>query len=328
MNRADLLISVLMPLRGDARIVREVVKETSGVLQDQFTHHEIVLVVDGMDTETLREASAVLKEVPCVRIIQLTRDFGRETAALAGLETAIGDYVVILTPETDPPALIPGMVASCREEGGMVNGVDARGSRNGPVMSLLKGLFHRGMRRFLKVELLPNATEFRVLSRRMVNAITQYRESHRQLRLLASTVGYQRRGFSYTPLSRTGRDMRKGVMEELQDALDMIVAHSRQPLRFVSLLGWFAGFLNVLYVLYAALIYLFKDDVAPGWTTLSVQHGVMFFFVFTLLSILSEYVGRILEESRGRPLYLVADEQNSEVLNPAPEKPNVVHESP
>lgn len=327
MVRADLLVSVVMPLHEDARIIGEVVQETSAVLLQNYTHHEIILVADGSDEATLHAAQEAMRLVPGVRLILLSRDFGREMAVLAGLETSIGDYVVILVPETDPPGLIPRMIVRCRELDGMVNGVDERGTRGGRVRRVLKSIFHGYMRRFLKTELLPGCTDFRVLSRRMVNALTQFRESYRQLRLLTTTVGYRRCAFPYTPLSRSGRNMRKSFFAEIHEAIEIIVAHSHQPLRLVSLVGWFAGFLNVLYVLYAALIYLFKADVAPGWTTLSVQHGVMFFFIFSLLAILSEYVGRILEESRGRPLYLVSEEKNNPALPPDEHQRNVVSSS-
>jgi hypothetical protein len=272
-------------------------------------------------------AQNLIDRLPSLRLILLSRDFGREMAVLAGLETSIGDYVVIMLAETDPPALIPQMVDQCREVNGMVNGVDARGVTGGSVRRALKRLFHAYMRRFLKTELLPGCTDFRVLSRRLVNAITQFRDSYHHLRLLTTTVGYRRCAFAYTPLSRSGKNLQKHFVDDLHDAVEMIVAHSRQPLRMVSMLGWGAGLLNVLYVMYAALIYLFKKDVAPGWTTLSVQHGVMFFFIFSLLAILSEYVGRILEESRGRPLYLVSDERKSPGLGGTEEKRNVVKES-
>src|SRR5438105_2405397 len=96
--------------------------------------------------------------------------------------------------------------------------------------------------------------------------------------------------------------------------MGIIVTNSTHPLRFVSWLGLFGGTLNVLYVGYVAAIYLFKKDVAAGWTTLSLQTAGMFFFVFLILVILSEYIGRILEESKERPLYYVLEERNSSVL--------------
>jgi glycosyltransferase involved in cell wall biosynthesis len=327
MGRSDLLVSVIMPLRHDAPIIAQVVAETSAVLSENYTHHEIILVDDGSEDDTVTAARSILAKVPCVRLIQLSRYFGREPAILAGLETAIGDYVAILIPETDPPALLPEMVSKCREIDGMVSGVDAGGDRTGPIRQVLKRLFHGYMRRSLKAELLPGATDFRVLSRRVVNALTQFQESYWQLRLLSTAVGYGRTPFRYTPLSRTGRKDDSTLLDDVNGAIEMIIAHSRQPLRLVSWLGWLAGLLNVLYVVYAGLIYLFKEDVAPGWTSLSIEQGVMFFFIFSILALLCEYVGRILEEARGRPLYFVCDEKSSSVLVLDEDRPNVVKES-
>jgi glycosyltransferase involved in cell wall biosynthesis len=325
--RADLLVSVVMPLHEDAAILAEVVKETSALLTAAYTHHEIVLVAETTDLATLKVAEVLLKELPCIRLLQLSRDFGRATAILAGLETSIGDYVVTLVPETDPPAQIVDMVSRCRELDGTVNGVDARGMSGGPLRLGLKKIFHSFMRRAMKVELLPGSTDFHVFSRRMVNALMQFREGARNLRLLTSTVGYRTAAFAYTPLSRTRRSSRKGFFEELNQGIEMIVAHSIHPLRWVSWLGLFAGALNLLYMLYAVAVYVFKKDVAPGWTTLSLQNGAMFFLIFSILAVLSEYVGRVLESAQGRPLYFIGDEKNSSVLLMETERRNIVEKS-
>jgi polyisoprenyl-phosphate glycosyltransferase len=325
--RIDLLISAILPLRQDAAILPEVVRETSHALTTHFTHHEIILVAADSDPATTAAAQELLKTVPHVRLIQLSRDFGLEAALIAGLETSIGDYVVTLIPETDPPVLIPEMVGRCREADGMVIGVDDRGMAGGPVRLLLKRIFHGYMQRFLQAQLVPATTNYQVLSRRMVNALTQLSEGSRQLRMLSSTVGYQRRSFPYTLLARSGRGGRKSFLEELNMGVELLTSHTRQPLRWLSWLAWGASMLNVLYLHYTILVYLFKKDVAPGWTTLSLQHGLMFFLIFTILAVLSEYVGRIFEQTRGRPLYFIGDEKNSSVLNLETEQRNVVQDS-
>lgn len=325
--RLDLLVSVVMPLRDDAPILARVVEETSAVLTAAFTHHEIVLVADGLDDATLACADSVLATVPHVRLLALSREFGRSAALLAGLETSIGDYVVTLVPETDPPALIPEMVAKCRAEEGMVNGVDARGMNGGPVRLLLKRGFHAYMRRFAGAEMLPATTDFHVLSRRLVNALTQYPESARHLRLLTTTVGYRRSAFPYTPLSRSGRSARRSLAGEIGTGLDILFTQSRQPLRWVALLGWLAALLNVFSAAYTVAVYMWKEDVAPGWTTLSLHHSGMFFLLFSLLALLSEYLGRFFEEGRGRPRYFIGEEKNSAVPGFDPESRNVVRRS-
>ena len=326
-SRLDLLVSAILPLHHDAVILPEVVRETSLVLTSHFTHHEIILVAANSDADTIGAAQALLALVPHLRLIQLSRDFGREAALIAGLETSIGDYVVTMIPETDPPSLIPEMVARCREADGMVIGVDDRGMGGGPARLFLKRLFHAYMQRFLKAQLVPATTSFHVLSRRMVNALTQLSEGSRQLRLLSATVGYRRHAFAYTLLARSGRGGRRSFAEELNMGVELLTSQTRQPLRWLSWLGWGASLLNVLWIGYTVLIYLFKEDVAPGWTTLSLQHGLMFFLLFTILAVLCEYVGRIFDQTRGRPLYFIGDEKNSSVLQMEPQQRNIVHHS-
>ena len=312
--RLDSLVSVILPVQDDAGILGAVVSETSRVLKEQFTYHEIILVVADADAETQRVMAELLTTVPHLRVMQLSRDFGREAALIAGLETSIGDYVVTLIPETDPPELIPNMVARCREGDGMVIGVDKRGMGGGPTRLFFKRLFHGYMQRFLKAQLVPATTSFHVLSRRMVNSLTQLSEGSRQLRMLSATVGYQRVVFPYTLLARSGRGGRKSLAEEVTIGIDLLTSHSRQPLRWLSLVGWGTSLLNVLYMGYTVVVYVVKKDVAPGWTTSSLQHGLMFFLLFSILAVLSEYVGRIFDQTRGRPLYFVGEEKNSSVL--------------
>jgi polyisoprenyl-phosphate glycosyltransferase len=326
-TRHDLLVSVILPLHDDAAILHDVARETSEVLTAHFSHHEIILVAANSDVPTMAAAQGLLSEIENVRLIQLSRDFGREAALIAGLETSIGDYVVTLIPETDPPMAIPVMVAQCREAEGMVNGVDERGMSGGPFRLFLKRIFHAYMERFLKARLVPATTDFHVLSRRMVNALTQLSEGSRQLRMLSTTVGYQRRSFPYTPLARSGRGSRKSFWAELNMGIELLTSHSNRPLRWLSWIGWGASLLNLLSIFYTITVYLCKSDVAPGWTTLSLLHGVMFFLLFSILATLCEYVGRIVEQTRGRPLYFIGDEKTSSVLHLDSGQRNIVNES-
>jgi polyisoprenyl-phosphate glycosyltransferase len=234
--------------------------------------------------------------------------------------------VVILLPETDPPALIPEMVSRCREVEGLVQGVDVRGPLGGPLRQWLRRRYHTFMRENLHTELLPGSTDFRVLSRRLVSALIQVRSSRWQLRQLASVIGGPRAVFPYTPLIRSGVETSRSFGQEVHEAIETVIAHSRQPLRYVSWLGLAASGLNALYALYALGIYAFKKDVAPGWTTTALQHASMFFLLFLTLAILSEYIGRLLDEAKGRPPGFIFEEKNSPVLI-LEQRRNVVVES-
>jgi hypothetical protein len=170
-----------------------------------------------------------------------------------------------------------------------------------------------------------NTTHFRVLSRPAVNAVTQIKDHMRYLHTLSAYVGYSNQSFLYTPIYRRPQPRSKSFWESVNLAINIVVANSTQPLRIVSWLGVVASGLDLLYMGYIVAIYLFKTEVAAGWVTQSMQNAGMFFFLFLILAVLCEYVGRLLRETRDRPLYYVQGEQNSAVV--LMDKKNVVMES-
>ena len=327
MAAADCFVSVVAPLGSDSAIVEAFVAEVMGVLRDNYANYELVLVDDGSGDDTALKVAALLNAYECIRLIRLSRRFSLEVAIAAGLDSAIGDYVVVMLPNSDPPRLIPDMIRDSRSRHGIVFGVRADRSDQPPLTRAAIGLFYWCAKRFLKLAIPENATYFLVMNRQAVNAITRIKDKHRHLRVLSAYVGYDSKSFVYQPINRHGGSSRRSFFEVVNVAIDIIVANSIHPLRLVSWLGLFAGTVNAAYVCYILGIYLFKPDVAPGWTTLSLQTAGMFFLVFLVLTILSEYVGHILDELRDRPLYYILEEKNSSVLIPDQERRNVVRDS-
>jgi hypothetical protein len=128
------------------------------------------------------------------------------------------------------------------------------------------------------------------------------------------------------PKHRSGKPRQRGLLESINLAIDIIVANSKHPLRVVTMLGLLASILNLLYIGYIILVNIFKRNVMEGWTTSSLQNAGMFFFILLILTVISEYIGRILEETKDRPLYYVIDEKTSSVMLSSPEIRNVVSE--
>jgi hypothetical protein len=160
-----------------------------------------------------------------------------------------------------------------------------------------------------------------------VNAVTRIKDRNRYLRVLTASVGYAARALPYEPLARHGRPKHKTLAESVSLAINLMVTQSTHPLRLVSWLGLGASVVNLGYLGYVVAVYLLKSKVAEGWTTLSLQVGGMFFLVFLILSVMAEYLGRLMEETRERPLYHVLEERSSNVLLADPERRNVVAES-
>jgi polyisoprenyl-phosphate glycosyltransferase len=321
------VISVVVPLENDGAIVREFLKDLTGVMQSAFRFYEIILVDDGSDDDTQREVKSLLKETQQVRFMRLSRSFGRDAALSAGIESAIGDYVVTLDPACDPVDAIPAMVERCRGNGGIVHGVAENPRQRSGAREIFGTSFRKYCNRRLGVDLRRGAEDFRVMSRQAVNALLQVRVQNRYLRVLTLTLGYAHEFFPYERRERELGLKRGSFVTELATAVDLLAANTRHPLRMVTAAGLMGAMFNLCYALYVVAVYFVKDDVASGWTTLSLQQSGMFFFICLILAVMSEYIGAILGEVRSRPLYFIAQEENSSVLLEDTVQSSIVKES-
>ncbi len=313
------VVSVVATLENDVSILESFLRGLAHVLTMNFRFFEIILVDDGSNDGTRTEVERLLNSIQRVRYLRLSRRFGRDVAMSAGIESAIGDYVVTMDPSSDPVEVIPGMVQCCREEGGIVHGVAENPPHRTAVRELAGNMFRCYCKKHLGVELKRGAEDFRVMNRQAVNALLQVREQSRYLRVLTLTLGYQHKSFVYKRIE-CGKPERRGYwVQEAARAVDLLTANSRHPLRLVTLVGMAGALLDLLYGGYVLAVFLGKklilhESPAAGWTTLSLQQSGMFFFVCVILTVMSEYIGIILGEVRSRPLYFIGHEANSSVL--------------
>ena len=327
MPLTDCFVSVVAPLYNDADIVEAYIEDVIGELKRGYANYELVLVDDSSSDETVERVSALLQKHECIRLIRLSRRFGQETAISAGLDSVIGDFIVVMLPESDPPKLIPQIVERCRKDVGVVFGI--REHRRDEPFHLRLGarFFYWYMNRVLKMDLPKNSTDFRVFSRQALNALIRIKDRFRYLRTFSSYVGYGSESFTYQPIRRREKPRTKGFREAVAMGVNMIIANSTHPLRMVSLLGLVLAFLSVVHIGYVVLVRLLDENVVPGWATRSLHSSAMFLFLFLILSVLCEYVGRLLGEVKDRPQYYVLEERNSSVLIADEERKNVVTES-
>lgn len=327
MPASDVFVSVVAPLQDDAGIVADYVGEVMAVLEASYANFELVLVDDGSRDATPSVVDGLLGTWRCVRYLRLSRRFGLEVAIAAGLDTVIGDYTVVMLPATDPPGLVPELIRRARQGRGVVYAF--RADRRGDPIWRRAGAaaFWWVARRAFGLDAPRGVTYFLALSRQAVNALTRIRDKQRSLRLLTAVAGFEAEGIPYQPHARAGKRHASGFWESVGLALSMVVSQSTRPLRFVSGLGLAASAANLAYMVYVVAVYLLKSHVQEGWTTSSLQASAMFFLLFLILSVLSEYVGRVLEETRDRPLYHAAEERNSNVMVADAERRNVVKES-
>ncbi len=309
----DCLLSLVIPLNNDGAILASFVEEAHREVSSRYENFEIVLIDDGSTDRTPQIVETLLTKFDCIRYLRLSRRFGLEIAITAGFESAIGDYTIVMLPEFDPISAIPALVQTLRSSKGLVIG---RSKEN------LYGFFHRITQkifattcsRFFDIEVHENTTYLLGLTRPTLNSLNKIRDRFRHIKTFSDYVGSKPTFFDYTLTSRSGRRWGRSLYEAINLAIDIVVSNSVRPLRYISLLGLAVSGINLAYFGYIGLIAFFKKNVAEGWTTLSTQSALSFFVLNLVLSVVCEYLGRILVESKDRPAYFIAEERNSSVL--------------
>jgi dolichol-phosphate mannosyltransferase len=314
MSKAETLVTTVSILRNHAAVLPSFVEEVTTILADHYANYEVLLIDNGSTDATQQVVRNLLGRYPCVRYAQLTRPSDDETAIMAGLDAAIGDFVVTLNPDYDPPALIPAMVDQCRSGGDLVLGVNRDPATPGFGYLVMRRAFLVLARWLIGVDLTTDTTGFRALSRQAVNALVKVRSRRRFFPLVVADVGLSTTIYPYSQVHRSGERRRKSRLRALRAGISILVHNSLTPLRLASTFGLIGSMLSFLYSLYVILVFLFKEDVMPGWTTLSLAMSGLFAVVFLMLALMGEYLGRLLDESTDRPLYHVRNEESSAVM--------------
>ncbi|MEA3249116.1 MAG: glycosyltransferase [Patescibacteria group bacterium] len=327
MRKAEIFVSVIAPVHDEAAALAGFAAEATDLLERDYANYELLIVDDGSDDGTSEAADRILASRKCVRYIRLARQYGREKAVMAGLDTVIGDYAVVMSASTDPVALIPQMVAQAAEGTGIVFGV-RKDAGQGSFMSRIGArIFHWYCEKFLVIRMPRRMTSMAILSRQAINSLIRIKGKGNYLRLFGKYTGLASQEFAYDQEARPGakpKTQNTGFRRKLETAVDIAVSNSSHPLRSVTYLGLAAGAINLLYMLYIVGIYLFKSDVQPGWTTSSLQSAIMFFFVFLILTVFAEYLGKLMNEVVPKETYTVADEKTSSTVLADTDQLNVV----
>ncbi len=282
----------------------------ANLLKENYANYEVIVVDNGLGNSELGKVKKILPTVPCIRIIRLAKNESIDTAIYAGVEEAIGDHVCILY-NNDPEASIPKFVIQNQDED-IVFGV-AKNLKRHTVFELVGAkLFYWYNRRYMGIDIPAGTTYYMCLNRGAANALTRSNRNVRHIRHLAKLVGFSSTNLPYNlpeGVIYTKSNRRDLVLK----AFDMLSSYSSHPLRVLSYLGFFAGLLNLFYAAYVVIVNLSNNDVAKGWTTLSLQASAMFFILFMILAVLSEYIGKLLVDSRDEPAYYIMQELSSTI---------------
>ncbi len=299
------VLSVVVPVfdeEGSLEVLHQRVKEALEGAGEPF---ELVLVDDGSRDGSWVKMRALASADPRVVLVRLSRNFGHQLAVTAGVDAARGDAVVLMDADLqDPPELLPSMVAKWREGYDVVYGRRVRRRGESLFKRASAAAFYRLIRRLTTVEIPADTGDFRLMSRRVVEVLQSMRERNRFVRGLVAWAGYRQVAVEYERAERYTGETKYPLRKMARFAADAVFSFSHAPLRLATLLGLASSTLAFLYALYAVAAALLRWDVVHGWASLIV--AVLFLGGVQLLcvGIIGEYVGRIHDEVKNRPLYV------------------------
>ncbi len=306
------LLSVIVPCYNEEENVPffyEELLKNEAYLKEKEIELEILYVDDGSGDRTAEEVRKLHKADARVHLLSFSRNFGKEAAMYAGMQKSKGDYVVIMDADLqDPPSMLPQMLA-CLEEG-YDSVATRRVSRKGepPIRSFFARMFYRLMKRISRTEIMDGARDYRLMTRKMVDAILSMPEYNRFTKGIFGWVGFRTKWLEFENVERRKGETKWSFWKLLWYSVDGITAFSTAPLSFAAVLGVFFCILAFILIVFIVIRTLIFGDPVSGWPSLvcilSLISGVQLF----CLGILGQYLAKTYMEVKRRPIYLLKEE--------------------
>ncbi|GGA45433.1 glycosyltransferase family 2 protein [Paenibacillus physcomitrellae] len=304
----EIRYSVIIPMYNEEEVIGETYRRIKKVMSETGEHYELIFVNDGSKDRS----AAIIKDYSLwdntVKLLDFSRNFGHQIAITAGMDYACGDAVVIIDADLqDPPELIHTMIARWKEGYEVVYAQRIKRKGETWFKKWSAGAFYRLLRAASDTPIPVDTGDFRLMDRKVVNELKKLPENNRFVRGLVSWVGFRQIAVEFERDERLAGETKYPLKRMLKLSLDGITSFSTKPLKIAGYAGILlsaVGFVYLLYVIYCAL---FTASTTKGWASIISLMLIFDGFILIMLGVLGEYVGRIYEEIKGRPLYIVRE---------------------
>jgi polyisoprenyl-phosphate glycosyltransferase len=309
-KRYEAFVSVVVPVDNAAAEIEALVQRLNGVMQGAFRSYEIVLVDNGSTDDTVARIQAMQATIPNLQLYILNRrnDFG--VAIVAGLDNSIGDFVFTLNPETDPVELLPRMFALTLAGSEAVCGT-LREQMDQRFYMWGNRQYARLLQSTAGVRVPAGMSDLRLYSRGVLSYINRNSDRHLLLKMLPFMATGKIAVFPYNSLTGKPSAHRRGLTMTVLSSITVLLSSSVAPLRLLTLLTVAVSLLSLAYAVYVVAVALLKRNIVEGWVSIALPMAVIFFFISTILGVLSEYIFRVVQHTRNAPVYLISGESTS-----------------
>lgn len=298
-------VSVVIPCYNEQDNIGNIYSKLTEVLSC-YEQYELLFVDDGSSDLTLQKIIALAETDPRVHYLSLSRNFGHQQALKAGLDHASGDCVISLDADLQhPPSLIPELIEKWQQGYDVVNTIRGELKSLPLLKRITSGLFYKSINRLSSVEINAGMADFRLLDRKVVDALKHFNENYLFLRGLIPWLGFNQTAVNFQPAERNSGTTKYRFSRMLKLGLDGVTSFSNKPLYLSIFIGSLIAAIAFLYGLYAVYIHFFTENALPGWT--SITASVLFIggIQLIMLGIIGIYLGKLFIENKRRPNYLI-----------------------
>lgn len=303
-------LTVIAPMFNEEAVIGAFLHKTIPILEQHFSDYELLLIDDGSLDKTVSACLPFIKSHPSIRLLVFSRNYGHEMALTAGLDAACGDYVILMDSDLQhPPELIPQLVQKAQEGYDVVCAFRKNRAHESWLKRNTAALFYKICRKMTGFNISKETGNYRLLSRKVVESLRQMKESNRHLVMLFAYVGFKTATVPYDCPPRYAGKTKYPLKKLINLALDSIICFSARPLRAMSILSIVISFFMMIYAGFILLQKLFThQQLADGMASIIFLTAGLFSVLFLFLAIISEYISRILVETKNRPLYYIKQE--------------------
>ncbi|MBP2646321.1 MAG: hypothetical protein H6Q75_1761 [Firmicutes bacterium] len=303
------LISIVVPVFNEQENIEVFYQQVCTHMETLEYRFELVFVDDGSKDGTPLILERLAEKDDRVRALVLARNFGHQIALTCGLDHAAGDAVITMDGDMQhPPEMLPQLIEKWQAGYEVVQTIRVNTEGVSWFKNFTSGLFYKMMNAVADVQVAEGGSDFRLLDRKVVESFRRFKEHARFIRGLIGAIGYNQAQIEFVAPRRFAGQSKFSLKKMLNFAVDGITAYSKLPLRFALYIGVLFGCISMGLTLHVFYIKLFTNDAVPGWATLTASFSFLGGLQLVGLGVIGEYIGRIFEEVKQRPLYWLRDE--------------------